>query len=74
MAKAKIGIIGGSGLYEMEGLIKADEIYPDTPFGQPSDVITVGNLQGVEVAFLARHGKGHRTSPSAILPGPTSMP
>jgi 5'-methylthioadenosine phosphorylase len=66
MAKAKIGIIGGSGLYEMEGLIKADEIYPDTPFGRPSDVITVGNIQGVEVAFLARHGKGHRISPSAI--------
>ena len=66
MAKVKVGIIGGSGLYKMEGLIKVDEIYPDTPFGRPSDVITVGNLQGVELAFLARHGKGHRISPAAI--------
>ncbi len=66
MAKARIGIIGGSGLYEMEGLLRAKRVKVKTPFGNPSDDLLVGNLQGVPVAFLARHGKGHRILPSEI--------
>lgn len=63
----KIGIIGGSGLYQMEGIENVAEVdVPDTPFGQPSDRFVTGVLNGVEIVFLARHGKGHRISPSAI--------
>ncbi len=64
---AKIGIIGGSGLYHMEAIQNAQEqTYMDTPFGQPSDSFKIGDLHGVEVVFLSRHGKGHRISPSDI--------
>ena len=64
---SKIGIIGGSGLYEIEGLkIKEDLTVLDTPFGPPSDHFMRGVLDGVEVVFLARHGRGHRISPSEI--------
>jgi len=64
---AKVGIIGGSGLYEMEGLKDIEEVViMDTPFGRPSDHFITGKLDGVEVVFLARHGKGHRHSPSDI--------
>lgn len=64
---AKVGIIGGSGLYEMEGLCNVEEIViVDTPFGQPSSNFIVGNLEGVEVVFLARHGRRHEISPSEI--------
>ena len=66
MAEASIGIIGGSGLYDMEGLIDREEVKVDTPFGNPSDAITVGTLEGRRVAFLPRHGKGHRLSPTEI--------
>ena len=64
---AKIGIIGGSGLYELDGLedIETIDIF-DTPFGKPSDQFIKGKLNGVEVVFLSRHGKGHRISPSEI--------
>jgi len=64
--KASIGIIGGSGLYSMPGFEAAEEHLVGTPFGEPSDVYVVGKLAGKEVAFLARHGRGHRLSPSEI--------
>jgi 5'-methylthioadenosine phosphorylase len=60
------GIIGGSGLYSMDGLSDAREVRIKTPFGAPSDAIVVGTLEGKRVAFLARHGRGHRFSPSEI--------
>ncbi len=66
MLKPKITIIGGSGLYEMEGMKITDEVSVDTPFGKPSDIFMVGELSGVPVAFLARHSKGHRLLPSEI--------
>jgi 5'-methylthioadenosine phosphorylase len=65
-AKAAIGIIGGSGLYSMSGLTNAREIRVKTPFGDPSDAIVLGTLEGKRVAFLARHGRGHRILPSEI--------
>jgi 5'-methylthioadenosine phosphorylase len=65
-AKAAIGIIGGSGLYSMNGLMDAREIRVKTPFGDPSDAIVLGTLEGKRVAFLARHGRGHRILPSEI--------
>lgn len=66
MVEARIGVIGGTGLYRMEGLKDAEEVFPDTPFGKPSDAILTGTLDGVGVAFLPRHGKGHRFTPSEI--------
>ncbi len=62
----KIGIIGGSGLYQMAGLTDTREVRVKTPFGDPSDAIVVGALEGRRVAFLARHGRGHRFLPSEI--------
>jgi 5'-methylthioadenosine phosphorylase len=62
----KIGIIGGSGLYHMEGLSDTREVRVKTPFGDPSESIVVGALEGRRVAFLARHGRGHRITPSEI--------
>jgi len=62
----RIGVIGGSGLYEMKDLKVLREVSPSTPFGKPSDPLVVGTLNGVGVAFLARHGQGHRISPTAI--------
>jgi 5'-methylthioadenosine phosphorylase len=64
--EAIIAIIGGSGLYEMEGLESVDFVEIDTPFGKPSDAIMLGALDGVPVAFLPRHGRGHRLNPSQI--------
>ena len=64
--EARIAVIGGSGLYEMEGLADVETIDIDTPFGKPSDVIVTGTLDGVGVAFSPRHGRGHRFSPSEI--------
>lgn len=61
-----IGIIGGSGLYSMAGLQEAREVQVKTPFGEPSDAIVVGSLEGKRVAFLTRHGRGHRILPSEI--------
>ena len=62
----RIGIIGGSGLYQMAGLTDTREVRVKTPFGDPSDSIVVGTLEGRRVAFLARHGRGHLFSPSEI--------
>jgi 5'-methylthioadenosine phosphorylase len=64
--QAEIGIIGGSGLYSMNGLTKTREVQVKTPFGAPSDAIVLGMLEGKRVAFLARHGRGHRILPSEI--------
>ena len=66
MAQAEIGIIGGSGLYSMPGLSDAREVRLDTPFGDPSDAFILGTLEGRKVAFLARHGRGHRILPSEL--------
>lgn len=63
---ATIAIIGGSGLYEMEGLTDVESLDIDTPFGRTSDAITVGKLEGTRVAFLPRHGQGHRFNPTHI--------
>lgn len=63
---AKIGIIGGSGLYGMEGIKGVKDIKIKTPFGNPSDAFITGNCAGVDVAFLPRHGRGHRISPTEI--------
>jgi 5'-methylthioadenosine phosphorylase len=62
----KIGVIGGSGLYEIEGFSDKEEVNIKTPFGEPSDIITIGKLAGVKMAFLPRHGKGHRISPTEL--------
>src|SRR6266481_7924267 len=64
--EATIGIIGGSGLYSMGGLTETREIRVKTPFGDPSDAIVLGILEGKRVAFLARHGRGHRILPGEI--------
>ncbi len=61
-----IGIIGGSGLYHMAGLTETREMRVRTPFGEPSDAVVIGELEGRRVAFLSRHGRGHRLSPSEI--------
>ena len=66
MAEIKIGIIGGSGLYKMEALQDIQEISLNTPFGKPSDSFIVGKLDGVEVVFLARHGRNHHLLPSEL--------
>jgi len=66
MSEAKIGVIGGSGLYQIEGLKDVEEVTVDTPFGKPSDAIILGTLEGVRVAFLPRHGRGHRILPSEL--------
>jgi 5'-methylthioadenosine phosphorylase len=63
---AEIGIIGGSGLYSMSGLTDTREIRVKTPFGDPSDAFVIGTLEGKRVAFLARHGRGHRISPGEL--------
>jgi 5'-methylthioadenosine phosphorylase len=66
LAEAEIGIIGGSGLYAMPGLTDTRELRLDTPFGQPSDAYVLGKLEGRAVAFLARHGRGHRILPTGL--------
>ncbi len=66
MFEAKIGIIGGSGLYEMGGMTKIEDVKVSTPFGEPSDAVVLGNLGGVNVAFIPRHSQGHRISPSEL--------
>ena len=66
MTNPKIAVIGGSGLYEMEGLTDVDEVRLPTPFGEPSDTIVVGSLEGVRIAFLPRHGRGHRLTPAEV--------
>ena len=62
----KTGIIGGSGLYQIEGLQGVTEVSVDTPFGKPSDAFTLGILEGKDVVFLPRHGRGHRIPPTDV--------
>ena len=66
MSEALIGIIGGSGLYQMAGVRVVDEAEVPTPFGDPSDKYTIAEIDGIRVAFLARHGRGHRALPGEI--------
>jgi 5'-methylthioadenosine phosphorylase len=66
LAQAEIGIIGGSGLYSMKGLTDIQEVQLETPFGAPSDPYVLGTLAGRKVAFLARHGRGHRILPTEL--------
>ncbi len=66
MPQAKIGVIGGTGLYDIEGMTNIEQVNITTPFGKPSDTITIGKLEGVGVAFLPRHGKGHRIMPTEL--------
>jgi 5'-methylthioadenosine phosphorylase len=66
MEPVKLGIIGGSGVYDMEALTDIQEVKPRTPFGDPSDAIVVGTLSGQRVAFLPRHGRGHRITPTEV--------
>jgi 5'-methylthioadenosine phosphorylase len=66
LSRAEIGILGGSGLYSMPGLTEVDEVKLETPFGDPSEAYVLGRLQGREVAFLARHGRGHRILPTEL--------
>jgi len=65
-ARARLGVIGGSGLYQMSALEDARSVRVRTPFGDPSDEIVVGRLGGTEVAFVPRHGRGHRIAPGEI--------
>lgn len=66
MPDPKIAFIGGSGLYDIDGMENRQELTVETPFGDPSDAVMVGEINGVEAAFLPRHGRGHRFSPSEI--------
>lgn len=66
MSEKVLGIIGGSGLYEMEGLEKVERVFLKTPFGEPSDAFVTGFLEGLKIAFLPRHGRGHRIQPSSL--------
>jgi 5'-methylthioadenosine phosphorylase len=66
MSDIKLAVIGGSGLYDMEGLTDIEELAVDTPFGKPSDTITVGTLHGERLAFLPRHSRGHVLTPSEV--------
>jgi 5'-methylthioadenosine phosphorylase len=66
LQQAEIGIIGGSGLYSMPGLLDTREVQVETPFGPPSDAFVTGELEGRKVAFLARHGRGHRLLPTEL--------
>ncbi|MDQ3272731.1 MAG: S-methyl-5'-thioadenosine phosphorylase, partial [Pseudomonadota bacterium] len=66
MTQALVGIIGGSGLYQMDALDNAQEHVIDTPFGAPSDALVSGTVHGVPAVFLARHARGHRLLPSEL--------
>jgi len=66
MSKPTIGVIGGSGLYEIEGFTGLEEVALETPFGTPSDTFICGELEGVRMVFLPRHGRGHRLLPSEV--------
>jgi 5'-methylthioadenosine phosphorylase len=66
MNPTRIGIIGGSGLYQMKGLTDVEERHVSTPFGDPSDDLLIGTLEGTRIAFLARHGRGHRIMPTEV--------
>jgi len=66
VAEAKVGVIGGTGLYQLEGMSGVKEVKIKTPFGNPSDAIVLGEIDGVKVAFLPRHGRGHPISPTEL--------
>ena len=66
MDKVGIGVIGGSGVYEIEGVEYYDSFYPETPFGRPSDEIRLAHMDGKNVAFLPRHGRGHKFNPTHV--------
>ena len=66
MSQVKIGVIGGSGLYRMDEITDVEEVNIDTPFGSPSDSFIIGSLGEARVAFLPRHGIGHRLLPTEI--------
>ena len=66
LPKVRFGIIGGSGLYQMPELTNVEEVRVKTPFGDPSDAFVVGTLEGERVAFLPRHGVGHRFTPTEV--------
>ena len=66
MPQVKIGVIGGTGLYDIDGLTDVEEVSLETPFGRPSDSIITGSLEGTGVAFLPRHGRGHRIPPTDV--------
>jgi len=66
MTTAKIGVFGGSGLYKIDGMTDISEVKVETPFGEPSDAIILGKLEGETIAFLPRHGRGHRISPTEL--------
>src|SRR5437016_14593651 len=66
MTAARIGIMGGSGLYQMPELTDVEELELQTPFGSPSDAFIIGTLEGERVAFLPRHGRGHRFTPTEV--------
>src|SRR5438132_2031867 len=66
MEHVRIGMIGGSGLYQMPELTNVEEVHVDTPFGSPSDSFVIGTLENERVAFLPRHGRGHRLTPTEV--------
>ena len=66
MSEVKLAVIGGSGVYDIEALTDVDEQHISTPFGDPSDAIVIGTLSGVRIAFLPRHGRGHRLTPTEV--------
>ena len=66
LSNARVGVIGGSGLYAIPGLDQVEELSLDTPFGRPSDVLRLGTLQGMETVFLARHGRHHQLLPREV--------
>ncbi len=66
MPEARIGVIGGTGLYDIEGMTDVEEVRVKTPFGDPSDAIAIGMVEGTNLAFLPRHGRGHRIAPHEL--------
>src|SRR5207253_8602427 len=66
MAEPTLGVLGGSGLYDLPGLEGVERVGVDTPFGQPSDELVIGRLGGTRLVFLPRHGRGHRLLPTEI--------
>ena len=74
LSNARVGVIGGSGLYAIPGLDQVEELSFDTPFGRPSDVLRLGTLQGMETVFLARHGRHHQLLPREVPTRRTSGP
>ena len=66
LSNGKLGVLGGSGFYSIENLKNVEELSIVTPYGMPSDTLIVGNLEGMQVVFLARHGKNHSFTPSEV--------